>query len=537
MTGGASLSGRLFFFLVFIATLQMTVSLGFAAGDARDVVFEIRAFEFAGNSIFSAETLQETVKPFTGSGKTAADVEKARDALEKRYHHSGYPAVVVNIPEQTVTSGVVKLHIIESRIGRVRITGNRYYTLEKILRDIPSLNPGQFLYLPSVQQEVGRLNRNQDIKVAPFMSQGKEPGTIDVDLKVEDSLPFHGSLELNNRANHETSELRLNAMLRYDNLWQRDHSLSFQYQMSPQKTSEVEVAAASYALPAPWNGEHQMAVYGIWSGSETIVAAQGISIAGKGEIFGLRYVIPLLPYKLYVHNLTAGVDYKTFEDSVGYADASGTTTHTPLTYLPFSFSYSGYLQDAWGGTTQLSGGLNMAFRNLVGDNDEFALKRYKATSGYLYATAGIQRTQKLPWGMGLFIKIDGQAADQPLVSNEQYAGGGMENVRGYREAEALGDHAVHLTSELSFPDPLEGLGFAKRLQVTPFLFYDRAELIIIDPLPGQDRSIILQGVGGGLRGSVMKNLEYEVAWAWALSATDKTPSDTNRLHFKLKAFF
>jgi hemolysin activation/secretion protein len=230
------------------------------------------------------------------------------------------------------------------------------------------------------------------------------------------------------------------------------------------------------------------------------------------------------------------VDYKKFEDSVGFADQSGATTRTPLTYMPFSFSYSGFVQDS-SGATQLSGGLNMAFRNVVGNDDEFALKRYKATSGFLYGAAGIQRTQKLPWGMGLFVKLDGQAADQPLVSNEQYAGGGMENVRGYKEAEALGDHAVHFTSELSFPDPLERFGMAKKLQVTPFVFYDRANLVITDPLPNQDRSISLQGIGGGLRGSVLKNMEYEVAWAWALSATDKTPSDTNRVHFKLKASF
>jgi hemolysin activation/secretion protein len=537
VTGGVNLARYFFLLLVLMPAFHMTLFMSVAAGDEGKVFFEIRTFNLVGNSIFPADTLQETVKPFTGSGKTAADVEKARDSLEKRYHNAGYPAVMVNIPEQTVATGVVTLHIVESRIGRVRITGNRYYTLEKIMRDIPSLNPGQMLYLPSVQREVGLLNRNQDFKVAPFMSQGREPGTIDVDLKVEDRLPLHGSLEVNNRATHETSELRLNAMLRYDNLWQRDHSLSLQYQMSPQKASEVEVAAASYALPAPWNEEHQMALYGIWSGSETIIAAQGIQVAGKGNIVGLRYVIPLLPYKLYVHNLTAGVDYKSFKDSAGYADGKGGMTSTPLTYLPFSFSYSGFLQDAWGGTTQLSGGLNMAFRDVVGDNDEFALKRYKATSGYLYATAGIQRTQKLPWGMGLFVKIDGQAADQPLVSNEQYAGGGMESVRGYKEAEALGDHAVHLTAEVSLPDPLERFGFAKHLQLTPFVFYDRAEMMIIDPLPGQDRTARLEGVGAGLRGSLMKHLDYEVDWAWALSATDKTASNTNRLHFKLKAFF
>ena len=56
----------------------------------------------------------------------------------------------------------------------------------------------------------------------------------------------------------------------------------------------------------------------------------------------------------------------------------------------------------------------------------------------MYFTAGMERDHKLPSGMGLFLKLDGQIADQPLISHEQYIAGGMTNVRGYKEAEALG---------------------------------------------------------------------------------------------------
>ncbi len=500
--------------------------------------FEIRTFEVEGNTLMKQEVLDRCLAPFTGPARTATDVEKARDALEKLYQESGYPAVTVNIPEQIVRGGVVKLQVVESRIGRVRVTGNRYFTEEKILRDLECFSPGTILYLPQVQKEVGLLNRNQDFKVDPAMAPGREPGTIDVELKVTDSLPFHGSLELNNRATHDTTPLRLSGMLRYDNLWQREHSVSLQYQMSPQDRNEVEVVGASYALPAPWNREHQMAVYGIWSDSNTFVSGQGFHVAGKGNIWGGRYVIPLPPYRLYAHNITVGLDYKHFDDSIGFLDpTSGQDTHTPLTYMPLSFSYSGYLQDEWGGSTQFSGGLNMNFRGIVSDSEEFALKRYRATPNYVYATAGIQRTQKLPWGMGLFVKVDGQLTDQPLISNEQYAAGGMESVRGYKESEALGDLALHLTTELVFPDPFERFGIAKRLQMTPFIFYDWAALTAKDPLPGQEGRIDLQGTGIGIRGSVTKNVEYEVDWAVTLGGTDKTPSGTDRFYFKLKTLF
>jgi hemolysin activation/secretion protein len=514
----------------------MFLFMSYAAGDEGTAVFEIRVFELAGNSIFPAGKLQETVKPFTGSGKTAADVEKARDAIEKLYHDAGYPAVLVNIPEQTIKDGIVKLQVIESRIGRVKVSGNRYFTTEKIMRDLPSFRSGEVLYVPKVQEEIGRLNRNQDLKVEPVMAPGKEPGTVDVELKVADRLPLHGYLELNNRASPDTKPLRLNAMLRYDNLWQRDHSISLQYQTSPQDMSEVQAVSASYVLPAPWEKSHLLALYGIWSDSDTAFG-QGFEVVGKGEIFGLRYVIPLPPYKLYAHNITVGLDYKNLKETLGFTTEIRETTHTPVTYMPLSFSYSASLQDEWGGTNQFSGGLNLSFRGLVSDQREFEVKRFKGMANYFYFTTGIQRAQKLPGGMGLFAKVDGQVASGPLISSEQYAAGGMESVRGYKESEALGDNALHGTVELSLPDPLRRFGFGKWFQMTPYFFYDIAMLFIREPLPSQDRRVNLQGAGAGFRGSITKYLEYEFDWAVALSKADPTPKHDSRYYFRLKALF
>jgi hemolysin activation/secretion protein len=513
----------------------MLLSFGYAAENGETAVFQIKAFDLEGNTIFPANKLQETLKPFTGSRKTAADVEKARDALEKLHHDAGYPAVVVNIPEQTVEGGVIRLQVIESRIGRVKVSGNRYFTTEKIMRDLPSFQPGEMLYVPRVQQEIGRLNRNEDFKVDPVMAPGKEPGTVDVELKVADRLPLHGSLELNNRASHDTTDLRLNTMLRYDNLWQREHSISLQYQTSPEKLDEVQVVAGSYVLRAPWHEDHTVALYGIWSDSNT-ATGEGFSVVGKGLIFGTRYVIPLPPYKLYGHSLTLGVDYKDFQESLGFATANESSVDTPVTYMPFSASYSASLQDEWG-ITQFSGGLNLSFRGLVSDQREFEAKRYQGKPNYLYVTAGAQRTQKLPWETGLFVKVDGQVADQPLIDNEQYSAGGVDSVRGYKESEALGDHALHATVEFSLPDPLKKFGIGKRLQMSPYLFYDVARLMLKDPLPGQDENITLQGVGAGVRGSLLKYLEYQFDWAMALSKTDLTQRNDQQVYFKLKFVF
>jgi hemolysin activation/secretion protein len=525
---------RLLWLCLLITT---SVTLGSVAlGPVRaeeQATFTIRSFIIDGNTLLAKKTVQEALHQYTGPDKTADDVEKARAALEKVYHDAGYPAVLVNIPEQTTEKGLIHLQVIESTIGSVKVTGNRWFTEGSILRDLPSLAPGKVLYVPDVQRDLATVNRNEDLKVSPILSPGKEMGTTDVELKVEDQLPLHGSLEINNRNTPNTSDLRLNASLHYDNLWQMGHSLSAQFQTSPQDTGEVRLYALSYTLPAPWAPDHQIAFYGLRSDTNTSVFGQGLFVTGKGEIVGSRYVIPLPPYQSYAHNLTLGVDFKDFEQTTGFTQGEG--LKTPVKYVPLSFSYSSSLPDSLG-STRFSSGLNVVFRGLITDESNFAFNRNDALGNYVYVTGGTERNFTLPWGMGAFLKVDGQISDQPLIPNEQYTAGGMTNVRGYEEAAALGDNALHLTAEISGPD-LGPRILHGRFQLTPYVFYDFARLTVISPLPSQTDTFRLQGAGLGLKGMYAKHWYYEVDYACPVSPMRATDTFTQRWYFKVGTQF
>lgn len=500
----------------------------------QEPTFEILDFRVVGNTIFSTRRLLNLLDDLAGPDRTAADVEKARDILEKYYHDHGYPTVLVNIPEQSAESGVIKLQVIESRIGEIKVQGNRYYATRRILDRLPALAPGTILHVPDVQQEMNRLNRTADLKVLPSMAPGKTLGVVNVELKADEKLPLHGSLELSNRAGNNTSELRLNAALHYDNLWDLDHSISFQYQMSPQKPSEVEVFSGSYIQPAPWNSDQTMVVYGVLSNSETAFG-EGFKTQGKGSIIGARYIVPLTPYGNYGHNALAGVDYKKFDETTGTAVPSA-GDDTAVEYLPFSLAYNGSLPDT-GGLTLWNATLNMAFRGAVTRQNNLANKRYKAYGNYFDAIFGVERHQKLPAGMGLTLKLDGQVSDQALISNEQYTAGGMESVRGYRESEVSGDSALHGVTELIVPDLAPYLKMGKGYRITPYAFFDFAMLWIKDPSVAQQREFNLQGTGLGIRGSLFRDLEFQGDWGMALTSTSYTAGGDNRFHFKLKYQF
>jgi len=507
--------------------------------ESAETTFSISAFYFSGNTLYTDEELRNVVASFVGPGKTAADVEKARDAVEKFYHEEGYPAVLVNIPEQTIGGEVVTLQVIENRIGKVTVTGNRYFPTDTILRELPSLAPGEILYVPDLRSDLANLNKNPDLKVSPTIVPGKEVGFIDVELKADDELPLHGSLELNNRYSPNTTDLRLIAALRYDNLWHEGHSLAAQFQVSPENTNEVQVYSGSYTLPLPWDRDQRFILYGVRSNSNTL--SKEFNVAGKGDIIGGRYVVPLPTNDYLSHNLVFGFDYKKFDDTLGFAptgssDTGSSDLKTPITYLPASINYGASLSDD-SGVTQLNATLNFAFRGLVTNQREFEEKRFRGQGNYLYLTLGCERTQKLRAGMGLFLKLDGQLSDEPLITNEQYAAGGMESVRGYRESEVTGDNALHGMVEFSAPNLAEPFGLGPRFLISPYVFYDFAALETLKAQAGQAANSFIHGTGVGVRGYLFRSVEYETDWGFALKNFAQIEKGASRIYFKLKYQF
>ncbi len=212
--------------------------------------FDVLDYQIAGNSVLDDETLERAVYPYLGPDKTVDDVEKARASLEQAYRDAGYPTVVVAVPEQDVDAGAVRIDVVEASIETLYISGSRYHSLETIRNSVPALAEGRVPHMPQVQNDMSALaQQSADRNVTPVFRAGSTPGKMEVELKVKDELPLHGSIEMNSRNSEHTTYTRLLGALRYDNLWQRFHSASLQYQVSPEASEEVEVWSGPMCCP------------------------------------------------------------------------------------------------------------------------------------------------------------------------------------------------------------------------------------------------------------------------------------------------
>ncbi len=466
--------------------------------------FEIAEFDVEGNTVLAESAIDAAVEPYLGPERTMSDIDGARGALEKAYAAAGYQTVYVVLPPQTVRGGVVRLKVVETRIGAVAVNGVTHTTPQRIQAALPSLAPGAVPNLKTLNGELVALNgQSSDRQVTPSMKPGKAADTIDVALDVQDQLAVHGGLELNNKYSQDTHPLRLQANLSYDDLWGMGHSLSGLYSVAPEDPANGEVYALTYSAPVPGT-DIKLSLTGLRSNSN-VSTLGSTDVLGRGNSVTLNATWALGAVGDYFHYLQGSIAWKDFNDTVSQG---GQSNPAPITYYPLSLSYVGTFREA---SDQLSfnAGLTMSFRGLGSSTNDFDNARFRADGDFLYFKGGANWLHNLPYGIDLYGEIDGQIANSPLISNEQFSIGGDGSVRGYLQSQGLGDDGVRSTVELRSPSLSQWMGaYAGKhvddLRLVGFLDAGRAWLH--SPLPEQRDFYDFRSIGFGVTGQALQYL-------------------------------
>jgi hemolysin activation/secretion protein len=492
-------------------------------------VFE---FRIDGAHLLDQPEVEEAVYPFLGPDRSTDDIEEARAALEKAYFAKGYQTVAVEIPQQQVQDGVVLLKVVEGKVGRLRVNGSRYFSLDEIKEEAPSLAEGTVPNFNDVSKDIVALNQIPDRRVTPALRAGATPGTVDVDLNVEDTLPLHGSLEINNRYSQNTVPLRLNATLRYNNLWQLGHSVSVSYQIAPQDPSNARVISTSYLAPVPGLTWLNALVYAVKNDSN-VATIGDTNVVGRGKVIGTRAIVTLPGEQDFFHTLSMGVDYKHFDQNLSL---SGSSLATPITYYPVTLAYNATLQGKEE-QTQFDASVVFHVRGIGSGLSQFDAQRFNAQGDFIYFRGDLARTQELPLGLQLYGKAQGQVANEPLISTEEFSAGGLDTVRGYLESEVLGDNGLIGSVELRSPSLapwLKKVPAGDSLNEWRFYFFaEGGGLSINSPLPEQQSQFQLASVGIGTRLKLLDYLNGSLDLGVPLFRQVATPARYPRLSFRV----
>lgn len=501
-----------------------------AQADTRRV--DVSEYIVRGNTVLDARSIEKAVTPYLGPSRTLKDIEDARDALLAAYQAKGYQSVYVELPEQQVTTGVVLLEVSETRVGRVRVVGAEYNSPRDVREQVPALAEGAVPDFTQAQAELTAINRGGKRQVMPLVRQGAMPGTMDVDLKVEDSSPWRGTIGLNNDYSADTETLRALASLGHDNLWQLGHSASISFFGAPQDLNQTQVWSGSYV--APIRGTNWSVEALGYKSDSNVATVGGTSVLGKGYSVGVRGTYTVPDTGAWYHAFSMGVDFKDNEEVTRLGNAGDTV---PLKYAPITLSYSGFTQTERGQV-----GINMALvtgtRSFLGYGsnwEDFDYKRYKASSSFLLLKGdtngnwNFQNNTQLAW------RLAAQITDSPLVSSEQIAAGGMNSVRGYLAAESTGDFGVVGSVEFRSP-PLDFFGGVVE-DWRAYTFADVGQVRLREPLPEQTSRFSLASVGLGTSFRLARQVNGRLDLGFPLKDGQRTERYDPRLNFSITATY
>lgn len=481
--------------------------------------FAIMAIDVAGVTKLANGDIEKLVYPFLGPEKSSADVEAARKAIQDAYAARGFEAVIVETPPQLDTAfaqGIIQIKVNETPVGTVRVTEAKFHGTRSVERSIASLAPGQPIDFRALQAEITAANRFPDRTITPRFKAGSTPGTIDAELRVRDEFPLHASLEVNNDNSPNTTALRVSGSARYTNLWGLGHTFSGGFVIAPQNTDDSFVVSGSYSAPlfsTPWT----LTVFGYRSNSN-IAALGGTNVLGNGYQVSARATYRLPTEKAY-HAFSFGLDYKNFQQDITVA---GTTFSSPIEYIPVVL---GYTFSKATETEQIEANLNATLGlrllkkercrdplsilecDIVGG---FLNREIDSTENFAHVNLDVTYTHAFKGDWVGVAKMTGQYADAHLVTNEQFALGGVTTVRGYFQSEIVGDNGISGSLEFRSPSLATYLGsFVDEFRL--FGFADGGFTHVISSLIDQQANFRIASAGGGARVRLFKRLSGEVA--------------------------
>ena len=494
-------------------------------------------------------------------GFAIGQLEDVAELVTRYYRERGLILAQAVVPVQTVSGGVVEIQIYEGKLDRVLTEGNEYFSAKVLERPFKKL-VGKPVTNKEIESALLTLTDYDGLSVFGVFQPGRQIGTADIVLRVQEEKKYDVSLRADNHGLQNTGRARFRPVVEWNNPTRgADHvSVTMQQTYKPKKNTFY---AVDYERNMPF-GTRLSAAF------NTNEFDVGGSLRAQ-EIEGITDQMGIGLEKQWIRsrqqNLAADVSLyhktsKTFQrgklsahDQLSVVGVGLTFDNVDIRFKGINFlevEYSHGFNNFMG--SMGSGGDLDASRQFARDNGlplptnpgrqgNADVNRAYASGQFTKIFASGMRLQTLPWKFNLLGRVEYQWSDDLLVPLEQYAVGGPDNVRAYPQSELLLDRALFGSIELSHPIPFitDKPAFADKTWgelVSLALFYDHAigrlnKPIARPPVPERGQFVgVPDGYanfkGIGLQGllTLQGKLESRFIVAWPIGGT--YPPDNER---------
>ncbi len=473
--------------------------------------FVLRKVDVVGNTVIDRAAINAVVKPYLGKVVTPADLEEIRRRFTRLYIDRGFINSGAVLPNQNIVNGVVTYRFVEGRITDINVAGTSHFRPEYFSSRLARASEAPFNITDLEQEQQILLQdpliRRLNIQILP----GLVPGEARLDADVSEASRYSLFAQVADDQSPTVGEIRGQLQGSLANIVGVGDLLTANYGRS----GALNDGFVGYSVPIA-SDDTRFSLRFDKNGNVVVTPALvPLDISSSYSSVGVGLSRPF--YRTAEQNLTLGVSLERREEQTFLLgmpfdfEAGSKNGYTNVTALRFSQSWlDRNAEHALALRSTFSVGLG-AFGATVVDTT------LPSSRFFVWLGQG-QYVQRIWNDIEGVVRADLQLSDRPLFQIEQFALGGIDTVRGYREYLTVTDDAVLASAELHVPIGKLRLPYLARtdgdglVQLVPF--YDFGQGWNVGrPTPFPPN---ISGVGAGLRWYLGAGITAEFYYGHAL---------------------
>ena len=492
--------------------------------------FLVRRFVIEGNTVYSTEKLHALIADQEGQPMGLAGLMTVAQRISDHYQNHGYSLTRAIIPAQKIVNGVVRVQVVEARLGRVRLK-NKSIIEPDVLQGIVNgaLTRGELIMQDGVERAILLLTDLPGLTAESLVKPGGRVGEsdLDIDTKPAGDSPLTGRGMLDTAGNAYTGRNRLSTNLNWLNPLHRGDVASVNTLSTGSGLSYTNFSYEGVALPGGSRAGASLSNMNYNLGG----AAQASGSHGTAQVMSAWFKYP------WIRSLNQNVAFQVQADRTQLEDdidASNTTNKRHLS--AFVFSATGDRTSEGRYTTWRVAGTtgSLAFDDADAQASDLASAYTQGNFSKLSFT--VMHLQTLKSGDDFFVRVTGQKSSVNLDPSQKLIVGGPNSVRAYDVSAVTGDVGLDTSFELR-----RNLGALGPGRLQGLAFFDYATVNInAYPWPGAgNNSAQLAGAGVGLNWSTARNMRVKCSLATPLGGAPDSVSSTSKLRawLELSAMF
>ena len=398
---------------------------------AKEQTIFVSRIETGRSEVLSQEEIQDITGGYEGKNLSIGDLFEVIRRINELYVRRSVAARAV-LPPQKVEKGIVKIELIEGRVGNIAVEDNRY-TRGSFFTNRTSLKSGDIVRLDELERSLIFINSTSDVDVRAELKPGGAPGTTDCIIKVREPENYQATFFSDNAGSDTVGLYRFGMMLGNRSLLGYRDSLFLNAFFTKKKGTVA--GSAAYSLPVGTLGTRLGLSYE-YNQIEVISGPYKVlDITGESSEVGIDLSHPLMVGPAFRLNGFTGFH---FEGST--TDFDGETLYSTRVRI-----------------------MNAGFDIQAIDAGGFWFTQHRFTQGvhafggdveFLRYNPSLLRQKILAEDLMFIFRVNAQITrKENLPPSEQFQIGGASSVRGYSEGFLIGDKGYLVSAELHFPLP------------------------------------------------------------------------------------